>query len=625
MRYGILSPAGITRKGFEMHRRLIALATCVALAALTAGVASATAWRDVSGASRSPLVYRVASGRAASHLLLRLEGRALVLRDGGRIVRVKPLAETSGVRVFGASGRTRDTLTVDLRHGFFSVPVLYDGGRGGYDTFVLDSTPNATIYHGGTGPGAAVTRVGSLRITESNLEPTTIVMAGGDLHFDASGAANHLSLDDDGDLSNGVNVVTGGGGFETTSFSGVDNVFLDGADAVSPGGDDTLQVVTVDGTAINGHALAKVVLNGNAGDDDLDFNNNVGDVPSLPASVQLDMFGGKGDDSMTVRDNLTSVNGAVVMDGGENSTTGTTGGSAICGNQSVTASPPDFDSAHFSDGNSAAPTTTYAVGFPTSLNDNTGFGGATISNTERFELDGSSNGVNTFNVGVTGADTGEAIYGGPLGDTATVAGTGASSYFLFGGSAGGGNDNVTLQHTGISSVSTLDGAAGNDTLTALADGSGSGLNLVGGSGADNATLQGSASGSVVDVALGPGPGDTFHETGTQNSTAICGDTAPTAVSLRSFTASRTDRGTALRWTTGGEVGALGFNLYRVQHGRQVKLNRTLILADGSLAGRAYAWLDRTSHRGGPATYRLQEVDLDGRLSWRAAAGVVFAR
>lgn len=66
----------------------------------------------------------------------------------------------------------------------------------------------------------------------------------------------------------------------------------------------------------------------------------------------------------------------------------------------------------------------------------------------------------------------------------------------------------------------------------------------------------------------------------------------------------------------------GFNLYRQQTSKLVKLNRALISSafGGSASGHAYSWLDRNAPKGA-ARYRVQAVSLSGKRSWVGAAVV----
>jgi hypothetical protein len=95
---------------------------------------------------------------------------------------------------------------------------------------------------------------------------------------------------------------------------------------------------------------------------------------------------------------------------------------------------------------------------------------------------------------------------------------------------------------------------------------------------------------------------------------------PTAVRIAAIRAQRTRSGVRLRWRTAFETETLGFNVYRKQKGRLVKLNRALIPSafGGTAAGHAYSWLDREAPNGA-AGYRLQTVSLSGTKSWAGSA------
>lgn len=92
----------------------------------------------------------------------------------------------------------------------------------------------------------------------------------------------------------------------------------------------------------------------------------------------------------------------------------------------------------------------------------------------------------------------------------------------------------------------------------------------------------------------------------------------TAVRLVAFAASRSARGTLLRWRTASEAGVLGFNLYR---GR-LRINRALITGRGGAGAGSYRFLDRSARLGVTYTYRLQAVARGGSRAW---IGSVVAR
>lgn len=92
---------------------------------------------------------------------------------------------------------------------------------------------------------------------------------------------------------------------------------------------------------------------------------------------------------------------------------------------------------------------------------------------------------------------------------------------------------------------------------------------------------------------------------------------PTAVTLRSFSATRTSRAVLLRWQTGAEVRNLGFNVYRQVGAKRIRVNASLLGANGNATGSTYTLVDRGAAR--TATrYWLQTVGLGGSRSWTAS-------
>ena len=85
--------------------------------------------------------------------------------------------------------------------------------------------------------------------------------------------------------------------------------------------------------------------------------------------------------------------------------------------------------------------------------------------------------------------------------------------------------------------------------------------------------------------------------GTDGRVVIAYLTTPTAVILRSFTASEYDRPVLLQWKTGYEVDNLGFHIYREENGELFRVNPGLIAGSAFLtgtgtpltAGRSYVW------------------------------------
>jgi hypothetical protein len=99
---------------------------------------------------------------------------------------------------------------------------------------------------------------------------------------------------------------------------------------------------------------------------------------------------------------------------------------------------------------------------------------------------------------------------------------------------------------------------------------------------------------------------------------------PTAVVFRAASASRTRAGVRVRWRTGSESRLLGFNLYREQNGKRVRMNRAVIPSAfaGGIVARSYSWLDRRAPRRGVLRYWLEAVSVSGTRSWH---GPIAAR
>jgi hypothetical protein len=77
----------------------------------------------------------------------------------------------------------------------------------------------------------------------------------------------------------------------------------------------------------------------------------------------------------------------------------------------------------------------------------------------------------------------------------------------------------------------------------------------------------------------------------------------------------------LRWHMGTEVDTLGFNVYRQQGSRRVRVNRRLLPALGGVAGSSYSFLDRRAPRHRAVRYWLQDVDISGHRAWHAPVRV----
>lgn len=92
--------------------------------------------------------------------------------------------------------------------------------------------------------------------------------------------------------------------------------------------------------------------------------------------------------------------------------------------------------------------------------------------------------------------------------------------------------------------------------------------------------------------------------------------ASTLVELASFDATQMKSGVMLNWRTGYEVNNLGFNLYREQNGKRVRVNPSIIAGSALLigqgaamtAGDSYSWFDPQGTS--DSLYYLEDIDLD---------------
>jgi hypothetical protein len=84
---------------------------------------------------------------------------------------------------------------------------------------------------------------------------------------------------------------------------------------------------------------------------------------------------------------------------------------------------------------------------------------------------------------------------------------------------------------------------------------------------------------------------------------------------------RTRAGVWLRWRTAAEVDLVGFNVYREEGSKRVRINGQLIpgVFGGTAGGHAYFRLDRRAPGSTSFRYRLQAVDVNGKRSWLATA------
>jgi peptidase C25-like protein/G8 domain-containing protein len=104
---------------------------------------------------------------------------------------------------------------------------------------------------------------------------------------------------------------------------------------------------------------------------------------------------------------------------------------------------------------------------------------------------------------------------------------------------------------------------------------------------------------------------------------IAGPTGPTAIEMVGYSArSARDGKVLLQWETGREVNNLGFNVYREEDGKRVRINKSLIVGSGLMAspgtvmtaGRSYAW-QTAAGQAKESVFWIEEMDLSGYTVW----------
>lgn len=104
---------------------------------------------------------------------------------------------------------------------------------------------------------------------------------------------------------------------------------------------------------------------------------------------------------------------------------------------------------------------------------------------------------------------------------------------------------------------------------------------------------------------------------------------PTLAKVRSFNATGYyDGRVLLEWNSTYETANLGFNVYREQDGRRVRITPQLVAGSALLAGadtrltsgNSYAWAD-TPPPGKPVKYLLEDIDLNGKSAWNGPIAV----
>lgn len=98
-------------------------------------------------------------------------------------------------------------------------------------------------------------------------------------------------------------------------------------------------------------------------------------------------------------------------------------------------------------------------------------------------------------------------------------------------------------------------------------------------------------------------------------------------SASAVSAIRYNNGVSLRWRTGFEIDNLGFNIYREESGKRVRVNPQIIAGSALMvgantalgAGKSYAWFDNAAVNDG-VQYWVESLDLDGGNAWHGPVG-----
>ncbi len=301
--------------------------------------------------------------------------------------------------------------------------------------------------------------------------------------------------------------------------------------------------------------------------------------------------------------------------------------SATIGGTPLTGVPSFLRVSHFS-GTAAEPYRIYSVVQPPGANSLPGcIGGPTTSATAETEPN---------NTTATANSAGNKYFSGSLAGPAPSTDV---DIFSFTANAG---DLIFLSLDGdpCRDATPINGQlalldSGGATLISVNDG-GSTSSTTSGAGSLTATTPNSPAEGLVWRATTTGTYYARVSIGTSSATAIgAGDYllsiftgAPTAAKFNNdaaraaASATRYGDGVSVTWRSGFEVDNLGFNVYRDENGKRLRVNSQLIAGSALMvgagtslgAGRSYAWFDNTpaSHS---SQYFIEAIDLNGESTW----------
>lgn len=405
----------------------------------------------------------------------------------------------------------------DTGLGAADIGLHFNGGANATvdgDVIGMDlSSANQTVryYSGSTGASNSgnLSVDGELALSFTGLEPIDLLGAGAgsNLIVDAtsSPATANLTIDDDAALpgpwgglfgaaaiGDGVSGIQGDGGFENTRFANFGSLRLRGGD-----GSETIILDGIDMAL--GNPLNALSLDG----DNTTLTDPAADVISinaLPAAVTATVFGGAGNDLITIgAGSLDPVQGPITVFGEADDPLPTASFDANAKGQNVNVTLPIGDRLLIDDGIDATANNTYLIN-DGGFNRNAG-AGVGIVGIESLDVITSSTPTTDVNVLDTTAAAITQVFANGATDV-DVTTTGAGSALLIDGSFG--NDNVFVDTTGANSVVVVNGGGGADDITLNDSGSDSGVVLQGGSSGDILIVEATGDNSVTEVRGGTG-------------------------------------------------------------------------------------------------------------------------
>ncbi|QDT41650.1 hypothetical protein Pan241w_17130 [Gimesia alba] len=231
----------------------------------------------------------------ANNYTLSLVGPNLVLTDddSGMTIATIPLLSLGGPLVIEGEPNQDDTLTVDLTGIDETTPlqIIFNGGTGGNDELVLSRTGSLTsvehVLVDASSGNIIINGAATPIISYTGLEPITDNLDVADRVFTFTGAAETITLSDDGDLNDGESFIDSSLA-ESITFVNATNSLTINTELGGGSGIDTLNVEGLD-EQFN----ANLTINAGA-DDTVSFQTNATDIGSgnlfvTSGTVELDV------------------------------------------------------------------------------------------------------------------------------------------------------------------------------------------------------------------------------------------------------------------------------------------------------------------------------------------------